>query len=691
MGAAVANEIYADNFNIQLEFVSSDLVQTCPDISPNFYQIADRYYGVPDEESRVLAVMYAGCDQATTAAEFGREWNVLTMNIGTTFSQFRNRTTYPTTIAFGPGQYEIYGVMVGQLSIAYRWTSVAVIYDVSGVILFHLRVGQDIFRYMRQRYEHIDVHAFPVNLTTSVDFPSIIREISLHTRMIFFAIPSKSTQQFLVAFAESGELREEYVFLYMDYVGSIKSPLYYNYTDTNDVTSAMWKSVFVVTICYDHPDTIKELRQALYKLAVAKYNATFVGPDPNEYITTAYTAVLVYAQVLNETINAGYDPRDGSRLAGAMLDRTFTFPAVGSVYVDENGERQNTVCLKNFQPQLQRFERVRYFDSATKTLLNVSDMVVYWGTQQNLPPSGTPVCGFMKDEGPCARLGSATIGGIVCGIILIVLILVCIIPPFRRLQKPIVDENWWVVDLHYLSRAVEVGSSEISGRSHPYSFKSNLLINAPMRYRGIHVWAKAVQISKRTVLLPSSNGIINIRPEFRQLISEIRLLSKQYANINPLIGIGLGPIRLTYLTALCQRGNLGDLIEEVSLDWGLKCSLIADLVEGVAAIHRTTIRRHGHLRPSKCLIDSRLVLKINEAGFYDTLHELQVELINPKNFEAIGEILHNAWVAPELRIQLIESATFAHIAMQAEPPADVYAVGGLINYVLSNHTETTGT
>ncbi|XP_055347762.1 receptor-type guanylate cyclase gcy-28-like [Paramacrobiotus metropolitanus] len=691
LGAIAANDVYAGNLNFQLSFVSSKLVQICTDISANINQIAERYYNTTEEESAVKALFYPGCDSSTAVADFGREWNILSVNIGATFSNTRNRTTYPTSVAFGPYPYEIYGVMVGQLSAAYKWPSIAIVYDVSGITLFNLRVSQEIRRYMRQNYEHIDVHAFPVDVRGSVEFRPIIQEISLFTRVIFFAMPANVTQEFLMVFADSGEPREEYVHIYLDFVGSVKSPLNLDYNASSDVAASLWKSVFVVAICFDHDDVkMVALRKEFYRTAIDKYNATFRGPNgvANEFITTAYTSILLYAQVLNETINAGYDPRDGSRLAAAMLNRTFTFPAVGSVYIDENGERQNTICLYNFQPELQRFERVRYFDSATRTLRNASDAAVYWGTPHNIPPLSEPVCGFTKDRGPCSKLGSSTLGGIISGIVLVVLVLSCTVPPFLRMQKPAVDENWWVVDMHHLSRAVEVGSSEISGRSHPFSFKSNLLINAPMRYHGMHVWAKVVQISKRAVQLQSSNGIINIRPEFRQLMTEIRALSRRCANINPLIGIGLGPIRLTYLTALCQRGNLGNLIEEVSLDWGLKCSLIADLVEGVAAIHRTTIRRHGHLRPSKCLIDSRLVLKINEAGFYDTLHELQVELINPKNFEAIGETLHNAWVAPELRIELIESATFAHIAMQAEPPADVYAVGGLINYLLQDHTSS---
>ncbi|XP_055347750.1 atrial natriuretic peptide receptor 2-like [Paramacrobiotus metropolitanus] len=689
------NEAYAGVLNFRMDIVASQSVQQCPDISANYYLIAERYYRLLENGTQAVAVFYAGCDAFTTVADFGREWDLLAINVGPTFSTLRNRIVYPTSIALGPSQYEIYGVMVGQLSTAYSWNSIAIVYDISGLTVWHLRVSQEIGQFMRQNYDHVDVHAFPVDTRDSIDFEPIIKDISVLTRVVFLAMPVNTTEQFLLTFASSGETREEYVHIYLDFLGSFRSPLERVFPDNDTLTvTTLWQSLFVMAICFEHDNTkIAELRKEMKALAIGKYNATFRNPgagfQTNEFVTTAYSAVLLYAEVLSETVNAGNEPRDGTHLAGAMLNRTFALPIVGSVYIDQNGERQNVICLYTFYTEQRRFVRARYFDSATYTLRTVPNITMNWGTSNNRPPLSEPVCGFRRDKGPCAKLAPSVIGGIVSGVVLVVIALLFIVPTFIGQRKHTVDDDWWVVDLRYLSHAVISGSSsKVSEHSHPCSFKSNL-INATMSYRGRTVWVKVVKFTQDNARLPSHQETIRPTREFRALLNEIRSLTDRCCNVNPLIGIGLGPVRLLYLTALCPKGNLSNLMEDIHLDWSLKCSLIADLIEGVSAIHRTAIRRHGNLRPSKCLIDSRLVLKINEVGLYDTVHELQVKVVNSKELKTVGQSLQNAWVAPELRTNLMENLAFSRAAWQTQPSADIYAVGCLIRYILQDPADQT--
>lgn len=72
------------------------------------------------------------------------------------------------------------------------------------------------------------------------------------------------------------------------------------------------------------------------------------------------------------------------------------------------------------------------------------------------------------------------------------------------------------------------------------------------------------------------------------------------------------------LTEYCQKGSLQDILEddEIKLDWTFKLSLIQDLVRGMQYLHSTSIKFHGSLKSSNCVVDSRFVLKIADFGLH---------------------------------------------------------------------------
>uniref|UniRef100_A0A0N5ATB9 Guanylate cyclase n=1 Tax=Syphacia muris TaxID=451379 RepID=A0A0N5ATB9_9BILA len=97
----------------------------------------------------------------------------------------------------------------------------------------------------------------------------------------------------------------------------------------------------------------------------------------------------------------------------------------------------------------------------------------------------------------------------------------------------------------------------------------------------------------------------------------------------------------------CPRGSLEDILEseKIDLDRMMKLSLLHDLVKGMHFLHNSFVGSHGRLKPSNCVIDSHLVLKITDFGFVK-LRELEDE-----NLEELGE--HAAyqrkfWTAPEI-------------------------------------------
>ncbi|XP_055347692.1 atrial natriuretic peptide receptor 1-like [Paramacrobiotus metropolitanus] len=637
------------NVSLTIDYTASKDIMQCPDISANYYRVAEQYYHAQEDPSRALGIFYPGCDADTTLADFGREWNVFTLSSGTTFSNLRNRSIYPTTIAMGPMQYELYGLVAGRFLQAHNWTSAALIFDISGLTVYNLRVAEAIIQYFRRYYEYMEMHAFPVNISAVTDFPRIIRELSTFTRVIFLSMPPESASLFLVR-------------VYIDIPGSSTSPLGRSYI--NDTKSVFLQPpVLFLTICYDHEERdVAELKKEMQDLARRKYNATFrPGTGPSELVMTAYTSILLYGKAIQETLLGGQDPRNGTAVAQVMQNRTFAFPSVGRVYIDEQGERQNILCFFSFQNDSRTFEKVWYFDGARKKLRK-TNFSINWGTPTNAAPPNKPVCGYHKELPPCRRgWSTAAAVGLAIGIIIAVLgISVCV---FRHVQKTPTDDEWWILKTDCINNAKIAASTKC-----PVSETGNLLL-----YKGAPVWSRTVLVLSKAKLPHVSTGDIHITTAFRKTMAEVRLLMERCRNINPLIGLDLDMYRITYMYAFCPRGSLIDVAQEMHLEWALKSSLISDLVEAVTAIHRSPLRSHGYLRPSKCLIDRYFVLKIGDTGLYRSLVDLKLDTLDDDKKDIV------TFVAPELRGKNHETLTQRH------PSVDVFSVGELISYILHDH------
>lgn len=72
------------------------------------------------------------------------------------------------------------------------------------------------------------------------------------------------------------------------------------------------------------------------------------------------------------------------------------------------------------------------------------------------------------------------------------------------------------------------------------------------------------------------------------------------------------------LTEYCPRGSLQDILENesVKLDVVFRMSLILDITRGMQYLHNSSIKSHGSLKSTNCVVDSRFVLKITDFGLH---------------------------------------------------------------------------
>ncbi|KAK7491894.1 hypothetical protein BaRGS_00016913 [Batillaria attramentaria] len=137
--------------------------------------------------------------------------------------------------------------------------------------------------------------------------------------------------------------------------------------------------------------------------------------------------------------------------------------------------------------------------------------------------------------------------------------------------------------------------------------------------------------------------------ELNRALKKALLARKEmnHENINRFIGACIDPQRVAVVTQYCPRHSLQDILknEDSPLDDMFITSLVQDLYKGMTFIHESEFGYHGNLKSSKCLVDSRWVLKIADFG----LRSLKAapDSPDPRDDEEIY-CRKMLWRAPEL-------------------------------------------
>ncbi|OQV11627.1 putative Atrial natriuretic peptide receptor 1 [Hypsibius exemplaris] len=417
-GVRDATNRFAGRFNLPLVYVSSDSILLCEDTAAYFDRVSRYYYGdlLPRGGNSSLAVIYPGCDESKTLAQFGKEWNVPVISTGTTFSNLRDRALFPTTVALGPIQYEIYGVFLLRLFAKFNWTSVSLIYDVSGRVAFNQIVSARIQGYVRRNGPDVQLHVFPLDCSAGkqddVDYVTVLTAVSRVSRIILISVPHPITRNFLINSSKMGWKLGETVWISLDASQGPWGSLAWQFNDSNDgIALTAFRSVFKLEFCARQPTPeFRTFSAELRTRSERNYNVSFPpsSSGPSEFVITAYSAVLALAQVLNESLNDEGIFESGNEIARRFLSRTFYDPVVGDLYVDSAGERQRPMCLMDFDFTVREFQEVLSYTrgkSKDDDIGSVNNRTIDWATLDGKPLSNEPVCGFNEEKPSCKAQG----------------------------------------------------------------------------------------------------------------------------------------------------------------------------------------------------------------------------------------------------------------------------------------------
>nr|CDS24936.1 retinal guanylyl cyclase 2 [Echinococcus granulosus] len=129
--------------------------------------------------------------------------------------------------------------------------------------------------------------------------------------------------------------------------------------------------------------------------------------------------------------------------------------------------------------------------------------------------------------------------------------------------------------------------------------------------------------SPTPILISASSGVqvyvkelglshILLRSELIEYLTVLREI--QHENINVFMGCCVTPDSFSLVYEYCHRGCLQDLIsnKSITFDWDFKLSLMTDF--RMEYLHSTSLKAHGRLKSTNCVVTCRWVLKITDFG-----------------------------------------------------------------------------
>uniref|UniRef100_A0A8C6L6S0 Guanylate cyclase n=1 Tax=Nothobranchius furzeri TaxID=105023 RepID=A0A8C6L6S0_NOTFU len=268
-----------------------------------------------------------------------------------------------------------------------------------------------------------------------------------------------------------------------------------------------------------------------------------------------YDGLMLYIQVLNETMMMSKGRPPGSIITKKMWNRTF-HGVTGMVHLDENGDRE--------------------IDFALWDLVDTNS-----STYQVRTPSTE-----LSHVFGCRRM---------------------------KLEKELVAQLWRIswedIQISNLDKVLH-SSSRITLSLRGSNFGSLLTGDGNLR-----VFAKTGYYKGNIVAIKYTN-CKRIELNRKTLFELKHMRDVQNEHLTRFIGACIDPPNVCIITEYCPRGSLQDILENdsITLDWMFKYSLINDIVKGMVFLHNSVILSHGKLKSSNCVVDKRFVLKITDYG-----------------------------------------------------------------------------
>ncbi|CAH1784662.1 unnamed protein product [Owenia fusiformis] len=351
--------------------------------------------------------------------------------------------------------------------------------------------------------------------------------------------------------------------------------------------------------------------------------------EVSEYAELWYDSVTLYAHTIQGMVSRGEDILNRVSVVSHMSDTTFK-GLRGNVTMNTHGVREEDLELYSIDSSF-NMQLVATFDGSERSYIEVSEISWLGGVQ----PSDGPSCQF-ENCGETESISFIVIIVCVCCAVAAAIAIAGFL--YYRRQN---DDDWWRVTWDELRiKTVRTLSSRTVATSQGSRLSKASVGAASMQQLFTQVGVlKGNQVAVRSVPLHPMVKL-HVDDGLRQQLRELREIT--HPNLARVVGVVIEPPTVAVLTAYCPKGSLQDVLQNdaMQLDWSFRISIVQDIIKGMIYLHDSTLKSHGKLRSSKCVIDSRFVLKITDYG---------LPTIRGAEYHDETSVYWNAflWTAPE--------------------------------------------
>ncbi|XP_046561340.1 atrial natriuretic peptide receptor 1-like [Haliotis rubra] len=194
----------------------------------------------------------------------------------------------------------------------------------------------------------------------------------------------------------------------------------------------------------------------------------------------------------------------------------------------------------------------------------------------------------------------------------------------------------------------------------------------------------SVAFHQYTTIAKYKENIVAVKKIWKQRIQTDRKLMKhikeimmlKHSNLTTFVGICIESPNIVILWEYCNKGSLSDILDnsDMKLDSMFQFSIAIDICSGLEYLHMSSLKYHGNLTSSNCLIDSRWVCKLTDFGLRP-IRKGEKDTSNQVSEDDRCEKLF--WLAPELLRTYQSEKRFTPTQQ-----GDVFAVGIILKEIL---------
>ncbi|XP_042623839.1 guanylate cyclase 2G-like isoform X3 [Cyprinus carpio] len=449
--------------------------------------------------------------------------------------------------------------------------------------------------------------------------------ISKVARVVVVLANAEDTMSLMIEAQKQGLMNGEYVFLLVQQfeVSGRVDNLWKTVGEANKATVLKaFDMVFVLAQkSYDGYDYYDFFEQAYERLKGAPFYSNLSSEkEVSSYAAYLHDAVLLYAIGLKEAFKNGKDIRHGREILQKLRGRANIrfYGASGLVHFDEYGERNLDYSVYDLQQTetVTKFVSVLDFDSNSKTIKPTSRFSnIVW--QNGKPPLDNPPCGF--DNELCEWLENEIsllvllVALPVLGVAAVALITLLTLQK-TRLQSRLDESSWWLINYSDITILREPkGTQTLSVSTTPSKCgsggsQSMLSTNSYSTREAIYTTIGLYQGNEVGVKYLKNQILPDIKKP--SIIAEFNMLKEmKHENLVQFFGVCIEPPNVCIVMQYCKKGSL----------------------KGMEYIHKSSLKSHGSLKPSMCLVDSRLQIKLSGFGLWEFKHGTKHKLIPLEN------------------------------------------------------------